>query len=118
MTQPRAITCPIIITSCSTKSDGSLSIRCSTPELSADEKVAFMQVQNMNLKALFQPMESEPAELKEVKGQFDKKTPAQRLRATLFVLWKQADGTGEFEEFYRRRMEDIINKIKEKLEDK
>lgn len=114
----KALTCPVILTGAATRADGSLSLRFSTPELSPDEKVAFMEVQNTNLKMLLQPSGTEPAELKEVKGQFDKKTPGQRLRACLFVLWKQADGTGDFEEFYRRRMEDLINSVKTKLEDK
>lgn len=114
----KALTCPVILTGAATRADGSLSLRFSTPELSPDEKVAFMEIQNTNLKMLLQPSESEPAELKEVKGQFDRKTHSQRLRSVLFILWKQADGTGDFEEFYRRRMEDIINTVKTKLEQK
>lgn len=77
-----------------------------------------MEIQNTNLKLLLQPVDNEPAELKEVKGQFDTKTPSQRLRAVLFILWRQADGTGDFEDFYRRRIEDIINSVKRKLEAK
>lgn len=114
----KALTCPVILTGAATRSDGSLSLRFSTPELSPDEKVAFMEIQNTNLKLLLQPVDNEPAELKEVKGQFDTKTPSQRLRAVLYILWKQADGTGEFEDFYKRRIEDIINSVKRKLEAK
>lgn len=114
----KALTCPVILTGAATRSDGSLSLRFSTPELSPDEKVAFMEIQNTNLKLLLQPVDNEPAELKEVKGQFDTKTPSQRLRAVLFILWRQADGTGDFEDFYRRRIEDIINSVKRKLEAK
>lgn len=77
-----------------------------------------MEVQNINLKLLLQPSDSEPVELKEVKGQFDKKTPSQRLRSVLFIWWKQADGTGEFDEFYRKRMEDFINSVKIRLDNK
>lgn len=111
----KAITCPVILTGAATRSDGSLSLRFSTPELTPDEKVALMEIQNTNLKMLLQPADGVPLELKEVKGQFDKKTPGERLRACLYIFWKQSDGTGEFEEFYRRRMEDIINSVKKKL---
>lgn len=112
----KALTCPVIMGRCSTRSDGSLSISFSTPELSPDEKVAFMELQNKNLKLLLQPQDSEPAELKEVKGQFDKKTPSQRLRSILFVYWKQSDGTGEFDNFYSRWMNDLCESVKAKLE--
>lgn len=113
---PKAITCPVILGRCSTRADGSLSLTFSTPELTPDEKVALMELQNQNLKMLLQPSDSEPAEFKEVRGHFDTKTPSQRLRSVLFVFWKQADGTGDFEDFYRTRMSDIIDMIKKKLE--
>ncbi len=44
------------------------------------------------------------------------KTQAQRLRAALYVLWKQRGGTGNSEDFYRSYMENIIDQIKSKLE--
>lgn len=108
----------MILTSCSTRSDGSLALRFASPELEPAEKTAFFELLNTNVKVLIQPSDAEPVELKEVKGQFDRKTASQRLRSVLFILWKQADGTGDFEEFYRRRMEDIINTVKNKLEQK
>lgn len=114
----KAITCPVILGRVSTRSDGSLTLSFSTPELTPDEKVAFMEVQNTNLKMLLQPEDNEPAELKEVKGQFETKTPSQRLRAVLYIHWKQASGEGEFEDHYRRQMDQIINQFKNKLEPK
>ena len=44
------------------------------------------------------------------------KTQAQRLRAVLFVLWKQRGEKGSAEDFYRSYMEKIIDQIKAKLE--
>lgn len=48
----------------------------------------------------------------------DAKTPSQRLRAVLFLLWQQTskENKTEFEDFYIEKMEQIINWIKEKLE--
>jgi hypothetical protein len=44
------------------------------------------------------------------------KTPAQRLRGTLFVYWDQKGRPGEdFELFYRNKMDDIIEHFKGKL---
>jgi hypothetical protein len=114
----KALTCPVILTGASTRADGSLGLRFSTPELASAEKVAFMELQNLNLKMLLQPADGEPVELKEVRGQFDSKTPSQRLRGALFVLWTQAaKGQGEFEDFYRREMEKLIEDVKGKLAD-
>jgi len=69
-----------------------------------------------NLKCLFQPVDAEPAELKEVKGEFDHKSPSQRLRGVLFVMFKQKSVPGEFEDFYRKEMETVINRYKKELE--
>lgn len=112
----KAITCEVQLTGAATRADGSLSLRFGTPELSADEKAAFMELQNMNLKMLLQPMGENPAELKDVKKELETKTPSMRLRATLFVAWRQAGEPGEFETFYRHRMENIINGVKRELQ--
>jgi hypothetical protein len=111
----KALTCPVILTSASTRADGSLGLRLATPELKPDEKTAFFELQGSNLRMLLQPEEGEPAELKDVKGEFDTKTPSMRLRATLFVWWKQQQEPGEFEDFYRRNMEKLIEYVKTKL---
>lgn len=114
----KAVTCPCILSGASTRSDGSLSLKFSTPELEATEKTAFFELLNLNLKMLLQPADGVPVELKEVKGQFDRKTPSARLRAVLYILWKQADGTGDFEDFYRRQIDVFIDAVKKKLEPK
>lgn len=43
------------------------------------------------------------------------KSPSQRLRAVLFIYWKQKDSKDDFELFYRRWMERAIENIKQKL---
>lgn len=111
----KAITCPCILTSASTRSDGSLGLRFATPELKPDEKTAFFELLNLNLKMLLQPDGETPAELKDVKGEFDKKTPGERLRAVVFVWWKQGGETGDFDDFYRKKMEVLIDFVKGQL---
>lgn len=112
----KAITCDVILTSASTRADGSLGLRFATPELKPDEKTAMFELLNLNLKMLLQPADGAPSELKEVKGEFDTKTPSQRLRAVLFVLFKQAKVSGEFDDFYKRHMERLITDLKNQLE--
>mgnify|MGYP006943046607 CR=1 FL=1 len=104
-----------IITSIRARVDGSLGITLSTPELNAEEKVAFMELQNINCKTLFQPLE-EKTDLIEVKGETETKTSSQRLKGCIFVLWEQQGKNGEFEQFYKSYMEKIIDWVKSKLE--
>lgn len=111
----KAITCPTILTGATTRADGSLSLRFATPELKPDEKTAFFEILNQNLKMLLQPADNEPVELKDIKGEFDTKTPSQRLRACIFIWWQQTNKHGDFEDFYRRRMEEIIGQVKAEL---
>ena len=110
----KAISCEMIMTSASTRTDGSLGLRFSTPELPPADKTAFFEIQNLNLKVLLQPLNA-VADLHEVKAEFEEKTPSQRLRATIFVYWKQQKEPGEFEMFYKRQMEKLIDFIKTKL---
>jgi hypothetical protein len=116
----KAITCDVILTGASTRADGSLSLRLATPELPAESKTAFFELLNQSLKILIQPHDGEPAELHDVKAEFDQKTPGQRLRATLFVLHKQLTLTKKiaipFEAFYLDQMNRIIQSVKDQLE--
>lgn len=111
----KAISCEMIMTSASTRADGSLGLRFSTPELPPADKTAFFEIQNHQLKVLLQPMNDDPETLHEVKAEFEEKTPSQRLRATIFVWWKQQNEPGEFQVFYKKQMEKLIDFIKTKL---
>lgn len=111
-----AIKTKAIITSLSSKKDGSLGLRVETPELSPDQKVAFMDLQGINLEAYFKPTDFEVGELHEVKTEIDSKTPSQRLRAVIFLLWRQENEPNSFDEYYRLKMEKIIEHLKAKLD--
>lgn len=111
----KAITCDMILTSASTRADGSLGLRFSTPELDPSSKTAFFELLNQNLKVLLQPT-GEVEGLKDVKGEFENKTPSQRLRNCLFVAFRQSGARGEFDDFYRKKMEVFINDVKSNLQ--
>lgn len=110
----KTIQTPLIITSFSSKVDGSLRLSGTTPELSPEEKAMFMELQNLNLEATFSPAE-ERTDVKEVKGEFDTKTPSQRLRNVIYVYWEQKGAKGDFDSFYLRQMNKLIEKIKAEL---
>lgn len=44
------------------------------------------------------------------------KTPGQRLRAVLFIFWTQSGKPGDFEDWYRQKLERIIEQYKAKLD--
>jgi len=111
----KTIKTPLIITSFRSKVDGSLGLSASTPELSIEEKVAFMELQSQQLTAFFEP-ENDVKEVKEIKGKLDGKSEGQRLRAVIFVYWKQKGGEGDFEVFYKKQMNILIEKVKSYLE--
>jgi hypothetical protein len=111
----KAITCPVVITGASTRVDGSLSLKLSTPELKPEEKTVFFEVLNQPMKMLLQPEGDSPVELKEVKGEFDKKSPSVRLRNVLYVLHKQQESELPFTDWYIRRMNKIIDEHKAML---
>lgn len=113
----RAIQSDMILTSASTRADGSLSIRLSTPELAPPEKTVFFELLNKSLKVIIQPTSDPVDEIVEVKAPLGFKSPSQRLRSVLFVAFQQQkppDTT--FEEWYLRKMEAIIERQKQQLQ--
>jgi len=60
--------------------------------------------------------QQEVDELDNVDIELEGKTKSQRLRAVLFIEWKQNGEQGEFKDFYADRMEKIIQHYKDRLE--
>ncbi len=106
----KAIKANTIITGIRARVDGSLGLTISTPELNPEEKVAFMELQNVNCDTLFQPL-GERVPLVEVKGETETKTSSQRLRGSIYRLWESEGKRGEFESYYKAKMEKIISWI-------
>lgn len=109
-----------IIGSFSSRQDGSIRGSFETPELSSTEKATFFDLQGKNVELFIVPTDEGEVEMMQVENDTDAKTPGQRLRAVLFVLWKSIEGAdkADFADFYRKRMEDFINHVKTKLPEK
>lgn len=97
------------------KVDGSLGLSVSTPELSAEEKVIFMTLQNLNVKFTVEPTEEKFEDKATVEKSLDGKSPSERLYNTIYVYYKSLKVTEDFTSFYRRHMETIIDQYKAKL---
>jgi len=112
----KAIKVEVQFTGFSSRADGSLGFRGVTPEMSAEEKVAMMDLQGLLVDMLAYPKEERDAEVIEVREGIDCKTPSQRLRGVLFLLYRQSKETCTFQIFYDRHMEKLITHVKSKLE--
>lgn len=117
----KAITTPAIFTSFTSKADRSLSARLVTPELSSAEKAAFMELQNCNVRLLIEPQDYAVDGKTEIKNPLGTKSPSQRIRAILFVLFKQLQAKGQmkdktYEVFYVEQCEAVIASYKEQLD--
>lgn len=114
----KGFTVEAILTKCNSMSDGGLSLGFHTKELDASEKISVMEFHNNAGWLLFQPNEIDLKDLPTQDAELETKSPSQRLRAVMFVWWKQsADSSGtDFEDFYRKKMESIIDQIKGKLD--
>lgn len=109
---------PAIINPPRIRKDGSASISFDTRELNSEELFSIMSLRNSEGWLCFAPNEGElvvPDDKAEVEG----KTPSERLRAVMYVWYKQEveaqNYTGLFENFKNEKMEKIISTIKEKL---
>ena len=103
-----------VVEGLSTRVDKSLGIRISTGELEASEKLLIMDLQGIACEVTLRPIDSELVP-KEIKAPLSTKTPSQRLRAVLFIAWKQAGEFGSFETQYDTEMNRIIEAYKKKL---
>lgn len=99
----------------SSQKDGSVAFRVHTAELRASEAGAVMQYHGKACRVLIAPHDVEPDETMEVDAEREHKTPSQRLRSVLFLWFKQEGKIGEFDAFYRHRMEQLIEHVKAKL---
>lgn len=112
----KALHTQMVIKRVSLREDGSVSFSAETPELSDPELIEFRKLSKTVVNALIEP-EIGGSEVLKIDKKVDGRSPSQRLRAVIFVLWKQGgEPEADFEVYYRMKMENIIDWIKGKLE--
>lgn len=112
----KAIRTEAQLTSFRSRADGSVGFGGVTPEMTSAEKVALFDLQGVLVEMLVYPKDSKDSEVVEIYREMDGKTPCQRLRGVLFVLWKQQGEKESFEAFYSQHMEKVIEWVKRKLD--
>ena len=110
----KAVTFNGTITSIRGKVDKSVGLTISTPELTVEEKSTFFELQGVDSDILISPKDMQAPEYK-IDKEIETKTPGQRLRAVVYVLYSQLTVKEDFNEFYRKYMEKIIDRVKEQL---
>ena len=107
---------PAILTSFSTKADGGASVRFSTNEITDEDFLILKKSHQQYGWLCFQENPFQPSDIPIEAAEDKAKTPSKRLRAVIYVLWEQTGKQGDFEAFYRDRMEKIIDFVKHKLD--
>ena len=107
---------PAILTSLSYTNDGGLRMGFSTNELSEEDKIIAGKYHQQFGWLVFRPNQFSLTDLPKEQAEDKQKTPSKRLRAVLFVLWQQEGSNGDFEVFYREKMDKLINYVKDKID--
>lgn len=107
---------PCQVVGMSPRQDRSWNLKFETRELTGDEvKILADNFQGEGW-LVFKPNEITTADIPDEDADSGTKSQSQRLRDVIFILWKQHGGKGDFETFYRTRLETLIEFIKTKLE--
>lgn len=112
----KAISTPAIIEGIRSRKDGSLGLTVSTPELKPEEKTVFFELQGINLDIKITPSDEKGVEEVVVDTDLEQKSQSQRIRAVLFILWKQNPEGMEFDIYYKNKTEKYIEALKGKIE--
>lgn len=112
----QAIKTELIFKRVTLNKDDSVSFSAITPALTDAELGEFRKVSKVVANVLIEPQNGS-YEVLEIKERVDGgKTPSQRLRASIFIWWDQLNRPDDFENFYKMKMEKLIDIIKGKLE--
>lgn len=100
----------------STLKDKGLSMRFHTQELTAEEMTLAFEYQQGFGWLLFQEQDyTDDLELEAIRKDTNGKSPSQRMRNVIYLLYKQSGQTTPFDVYYGNQMELIIEQLKDKL---
>ena len=110
---------PATINKVTTMADGSLRLFVDTQEIHPSDKAELMSLHQqlgVFVFSLSNIAKEDLIQLPEVKSPGIGKTPSQRLRSVLYILWEQTQSKQDFETFYTTYMSKLIDQIKERLD--
>ena len=110
---------PARLNGLSTKADGSLSMRFETGvEMSPEEAAILFGYVKSEGWLLFSMNEFQDSDVPKENAPETGKSPSKRLHGVLYRYWKTNIDSGDFDIFYKRKMESIIESVKKKLPEK
>jgi hypothetical protein len=113
------VTFPAILNKVSSLKDKSYKLEFVTRELSgADAAMLLDQLMSEGF-LLYSPnddISEKDVPTEKADAGTGQKTSSQRLRAVIYVWWEQKGKPGSFEDFYRSKLEVLIEYVKEKLD--
>lgn len=124
--EEKVIPIPVTITGLKTmaRSQG-VRIQMDTQEIHPEDSAKLFSLQDKQMWAIFKTTkfvqeDLDSLDLPDIKVDKDEKTPSQRLRSVIYVEFEQLDQKKKeiyktFDNYYRDKMEVIINWIKQKL---
>ncbi len=102
-----------------TLKDKSVKLVLETQEMSPNKAGALFQLMNQIVSVYVKPNEitnDEMNKVDQVEPEMPGKTPSQRMRNVLFILWKQDhEGFESFDHYYLTRMNKFIDELKNNI---
>lgn len=111
---------PGTISKVTTLSDGTIRIQVDGQEMDPEAEAEIFRLRNRLGWMVFAPQDQtvEESDIPADTIDADEKSPGQRLRAVLYVYHLQKGGRPEeFPDFYRKKVEAFIQKIKDSIND-
>lgn len=109
---------PAVLNPISRRKDKSVKLSLETRELDHGELLSLMSLEGSEMWLCLSPNQNE-LDTPEEPASLDLKSPSERLRAVLHVLYKQEIEAGKyvglFDTFYKERVEKLIEFVKQKL---
>ncbi len=99
--------------------DGSIGLKFTTAQEIPDDEV--MHFVNAGRRSelgwlLWSPNQVQESDIPAMEAAELSKKPSERVRSVLYLLWKQRGSTGDFNAFYAKEIEKIIEHIKTLLD--
>lgn len=99
-----------------TMADRTYKVVFRTNEIPSEEAGVLMGLTHDEGWCLFASAPLKEEDIPEGKPEFpDQKSPSQRLRNVIYIYWKESGEPGDFDTFYKQKMESVIEFIKAKL---
>lgn len=108
-----------VVDKITTLKDNSVKMTLDTQELTPARAGELFTLRNSLATVYISPAEitsREMAQVDAIEPEMPGKSPSQRMRNTLFILWKQDhEGYNEFDSYYKAKMEKFIEELKNNI---